>query len=103
MRPPSPPPDAAAGTKPPPPLPPSPPGPDRGASLRGPPRSDPNPIVFATRRFTMTNPGPRPKLRDSSGSPGDGFGSSRPYRVGISPGLFASVATPVLPLNNVLP
>src|ERR1700722_9166151 len=67
------------------------------------PRSLPNPITFAIRRFTLYWPGPRPKFLERIRSPGVGLGSSRPYDVGTSPGLFGSVAIPGRALNNVSP
>src|ERR1700730_3155684 len=67
------------------------------------PRSAPNPQSFATRKFNDIWPGLRPKLRGTSFSSGVGFGSSRPYWVWISPGLFGSVANPGRPLNSVVP
>src|ERR1039457_3060614 len=60
-------------------------------------------MVLARRRFTLTCPGPRPKLRGSICSPADGLGSSRPYRVSIRPGLLESAAIPGRPLNSVGP
>src|SRR5437868_3351874 len=51
----------------------------------------PNATVLAIRMFTFTEPGPRPKLRGRIASPGTGFGSSNPYLVALTPGLFGSV------------
>src|ERR1017187_5221971 len=92
-----PPPEAAAGAKAPPPI-----EAGRGSGF-DPSRSAPKPMVFATRKLTVTNSGPRPKLRFSTGSSGDGFGSSNPYRVRMSPGFLGSVGMPGLLLNSVVP
>src|ERR1039457_1439590 len=67
----NPPPEAAAGARPPPP-----PALGRGSGLDS-SRSAPSPMVFATRRFALISSGPRPELRDRTGSPEDGLGSSR--------------------------
>src|SRR5687768_14584294 len=81
--------------KPPPPGPPGPPGP-RGGGGTSPPTSPagalPKAIVLFTRRFTITNDGPRPRLRGTSVWPATGFGSSSPHSVCTTPGLFGSVA-----------
>src|SRR5471030_3192117 len=67
------------------------------------PRSFPNPMDFATLKFMLIWPGPRPKLRGSSGSPGAGFGSNNPYAVLIKPGLAEAAAMPGRPFNSVVP
>ena len=59
--------------------------------------------AFAMRRFMLYCPGPRPKFLDRSRSPEVGLGSSRPYVVWMSPGLFGSVAIPGRALNSVVP
>src|SRR6266852_5489295 len=72
----------------------------------GPPDPDPsgpNSIVLVTRKFTLTVPGPRPKLRGSVFSSGVGFGSSNPYVVAIRPGFVRSVGFPGRPLKRVVP
>src|SRR5437764_354306 len=101
--PPGPPAGPPPATMGPPPRPPPPPRrPPDGLGL-DPPRSGPKPMVLATRRLNVYCAGPRPEFRGSSGSPGVGFGSSRPYGVMITPGLLGSVAMPGRLLNNVVP
>src|SRR5438552_1942072 len=74
---------------------PPPPGPREGAAA--PSRGEPNSMVLATRKLTMIEPGPRPKLRGKILSPGVGLGSSKPYLVRIKPSLFVSAGMPGRP------
>src|SRR5687767_2081568 len=88
----NPPPPPPGPRKPPPPGPPGP----RGGAGTSPPASPagglPNEIVLFTRRFTIRNDGPRPRLRGTIVWPATGFGSSSPHSVCTTPGLVGSVA-----------